>query len=277
MRRTTSWQDLLQPGDAVDFFSRRSFPVFDPATAAYHGGNALWLAELSRIVYRRDIEENAAPPQPTRTSILARAGFQQRGFFVSRKTDTQAMLIESVAPPVFAALVFRGTEQRIKDFVTDLELGAPHLSEVTPHVHEGFREALDSIWEEVNTALSALQSPVFYTGHSLGAALATLAAARRPPQAVYTFGSPRVGNEAFAASLRDVPVYRVVDDEDVVTTLPPKALLFKHAGEVHLLSDPHADSTLGPIDRIRRRFLGPPKPLADHAPINYVDRIGLAG
>ena len=276
MRKTTSWQDLLRPGDALDFFSRSTFPAFDPAAAAYHGGNALWLAELSRIVYRRDVEENAAPPQPTRTSILARAGFRQRGFFVSRKTDTQAMLIESVAPPVFAALVFRGTEQRIKDFITDLELGAPHLAEVTPHVHEGFEEALDSVWEEVDVALSTLECPVFYTGHSLGAALATLAAARRPPQAVYTFGSPRVGNEAFAASLRDVPVYRVVDDDDVVTTLPPKALGFKHAGEAQVLSDPQIDSSRGLIDRIRR-FFGPPKPLADHAPINYVDRIGLAG
>jgi hypothetical protein len=271
MRKTTSWHDLLHPGDARDFFSRRVFPAFDPAASAYHGGNALWLAELCRLVYRRDIEEEANPLQPTRTSILAKAGFRQRNFFLSRETDTQAMLIESIAQPAFAALVFRGTEQRIKDFITDLELGLPPLAEGGPEVHEGFREALDSIWHEVDAALVTLNCPVFYTGHSLGAALATLAAARKAPQAVYTFGSPRVGNEVFATSLRNVPVYRVVDDEDVVTTLPPKGLGFQHVGEAQVLADPRAKSLLRHFNI--RRFCGPPKPLADHAPINYVDRV----
>ena len=274
MKKTTSWQDLLHPGDAQDFFSRRAFPSFDPAAKAYHGGNALWLAELSRIAYRRDIEEEAKPVQPTRTSLLARVGLQQQSFFGSRKTGTQAMLIKSVVPPVFAVLVFRGTEQRIKDFVTDIEIGAPPLAEGKPEVHKGFKEALDSIWHEVDAALSALNCPIFFTGHSLGAALATLSAARRTPNAVYTFGSPRVGNEAFVTSLREVPVYRVVDDEDVVTILPPKALGFKHVGTAHVLTAPRAKAWFGLINR-SLSFLRPPKHLADHAPINYVDRIIL--
>jgi triacylglycerol lipase len=273
MKKTTSWHDLLHPGDARDFFSRRTFPAFDPTASAYHGGNALWLAELSRVVYRRDVEEEGSPLQPTRTSILAKAGFRQRNFFVSKKTDTQAMLIESIAPPVFAVLVFRGTEQKRKDFAKDFEIGVPPLSQGTPEVHKGFKDALDSIWHDVNAALSTLDCPVFYTGHSLGAALATLAAARRPPSAVYTFGSPRTGNEAFAASLQGVPIYRIVDDEDVVTTLPPKVLGFKHAGEAHVLTDPSANASRGLIDWFLS-FFRPPKPLADHAPINYVDRVG---
>jgi len=271
MGKTTSWHDLLHPGDAKDFFLRQPFPSFDPAATAYNGGNALWLAELSRIVYRRDIEENV-DLKPTRTNLLAQAGFTQRAFFVSQETDTQAMLVESVAQPVFAALVFRGTEQKIKDFVTDLEIGHPPLAEGIPEVHEGFEEALDSIWQEVDAALSAIACPVFFTGHSLGAALATLAATRCLPKAVYTFGSPRVGNDAFTTSLRNVPVYRVVDDQDVVTTLPPKALGFRHAGEATVLTDPHVNSLHGLIGWLRRLFK-PPKPLADHAPINYVDRI----
>src|SRR5262249_14299388 len=111
----------------------------------------------------------------------------------------------------------------------------------------------------------------FYTGHSLGAALATLAATRRAPQAVYTFGSPRVGKEAFVRSLMSIPIYRVVDDEDVVTRVPPEILGFRHVGEVHTLKEPEVTS-FPPVVQ-HPPLSRPPKPLADHAPVNYVDRI----
>src|SRR5690348_3437116 len=108
MSAVTTWEDLLQPGNATDFFARRTFPPFDPASKpAYSRVNALWLAELSRLIYRHDLEEEDPPPQPTRTSFLKNAGFQQRSFFISE--NTQAMLVESVTAPAFAVLVFRGT------------------------------------------------------------------------------------------------------------------------------------------------------------------------
>ncbi len=52
---------------------------------------------------------------------------------------------------------------------------------------------------------------VWFTGHSLGGALATLAAGRyeRAPE-VYTFGAPRVGDGEHVKSL-DTPVYRFVN------------------------------------------------------------------
>ena len=266
MQTTTSWQDLLHPGDATDFFLRRPFPEFDPASSAYSPVNALWLAELSRLIYRHDTEEESLPPQPTRTSYLANAGFKQRQFFLSRETDTQAMLVEFEGALPFAVLVFRGTEQNIKDYLTDLEFGQLLLGKNKKDVHAGFTEALDSVWREIDAELTQLNYPIFYTGHSLGAALATLAAARHAPSAVYTFGSPRVGNQAFIDSLCNVPIYRIVDDEDVVTTVPSEELGFRHIGtELLLLAPIHEFSIDG--------FFGPPKPLSDHAPINYVDRI----
>ena len=266
MQTTTTWQDLLHPGDANDFFSRRPHPPFDPKSNGYSRSNALWLAELSRLVYRHDTEEDHPPHQPTRTRFLENAGYRQRQFFLSRETDTQAMLVEFGGTSPFAVLVFRGTEQTLKDFITDLEIGISSLAQSEIGVHKGFQQALDSVWSEMDGALAILTGPVFYTGHSLGAALATLAAARRAPQAVYTFGSPRVGNQAFAVSLERVPIYRVVDDEDVVTTVPPKVLGFRHVGTEQRLTTPKSEFIFKPL-------FDPPKPLADHAPINYVDRI----
>lgn len=266
MQTTTSWQDLLHPGDATDFFLRRPFPAFDPTTSVYSPANALWLAELSRLVYRHDTEEESPPPQPTRTSFLVNAGFKQRQFFLSRETGTQAMLVEFGGTSPFTILVFRGTEKNIKDYLTDLEIGKFLLARNKKDAHAGFTEALDSVWSKIDAALAQLNCPIFYTGHSLGAALATLAAARHAPSAVYTFGSPRVGNQAFIASLCNVPIYRIVDDEDVVTTVPSEALGFRHVGTELLLIAPRQKFFLN-------HFFDPPKLLADHAPINYVDRL----
>lgn len=266
MHTDTSWQDLLHPGDATDFFLRRPFPAFDAATCAYSPVNALWLAELSRLVYRHDAEDASPPPQPTRTHFLERAGFRQRQFFLAKETDTQAMLVEFEGPLPFTVLVFRGTEHAIKDYLTDLEFGELSLAGNKKEAHAGFTEALDSVWHDMAAALAPLNGPVFYTGHSLGAALATLAAARHAPSAVYTFGSPRVGNQEFIASLHHVPIYRIVDDEDAVTTVPSETLGYRHVGTALRLTAPRHPFSL-------KHFFGPPKALADHAPINYVDRI----
>lgn len=266
---SASWHDLLHPGDAADFFERRAFPAFHPETAAYDPSNALWLAELSRLVYRHDAEEETRPPQPSRTRFVEKCGLRQTRFFNAPVTGTQAMLLESLGAEPFAILVFRGTEQTLRDFMTDLETGPP-LQDGRANVHEGFANALQSVWDEIADALQALACPIFYAGHSLGGALATLAAARHAPRAVYTYGAPRVGNREFAASLAHAPIYRIVDDDDVIATLPPTLLGFEHVGvEVRLASLPESL-----LDRLKRLF-APPKPLADHAPINYVDRIKL--
>ena len=268
---TTTWKDLLHPGDANDFFTRRNFLEFDPTTSNYRPANALWLAELSRLVYRHDAEENTPPAQPTQSDILKQHGCTKRQFFISRETDTQAMLVEFGGKAPYAVLAFRGTEQHIKDFVTDLSIGQINHTDGKIAVHEGFKHALDSIWNELEPALKKINVPLFYTGHSLGAALATLAAARRSPTALYTFGSPRVGDADFVASLNGIAflIHRIVDDQDVVTTLPPEELGFQHAGNERVLVVTSAHNFFSWL----AGFFGPPKFLADHAPINYVDRL----
>lgn len=179
-------------------------------------------------------------------------------------------------------------------------------------MHEGFREALDAVWDPIKARLLNEQNPVFFTGHSLGAALATLGAARcltdpsmASPAALYTFGSPRVGDVAFGRSLEGLFHCRVVDDEDVVPTVPPVLdnplfPTFHHAGQLHQIEhDGHLHifptdmdiletrSPLSGIINLARAFndefrdlregkLAPPKPLADHAPVNYTARLERA-
>ena len=60
----------------------------------------------------------------------------------------------------------------------------------TSYPRAGFRTALEDVWPELETVLDKVAQPIFYTGHSLGGALAMLAASRRPPLALYTFGAP---------------------------------------------------------------------------------------
>ena len=71
-------------------------------------------------------------------------------------------------------------------------------------------------------------SRVWFAGHSLGAAVATLAAARwhlrapERPKTLYTFAPPRVGDAAFAAVCEEgFPVFRYVHDRDMVARVPP--------------------------------------------------------
>jgi triacylglycerol lipase len=264
-----TWKELLHPGDAKDFFARRPLPPFNPNTRSYSRANARWLAELSRLVYRQDVEETDKPQQPTQSLLLERAGCTRRQFFFSRKTDTQAMLLEFGAIVPFAVLVFRGTEQNIKDFVTDLTLGHLRHDDGKIDTHAGFTRALDSVWEDIERALKRLQIPVFFTGHSLGAALATLAATRITPTALYTFGSPRVGDDEFATSLKHMAgsIHRVVHGADIITTVPPETLGFRHVGELQTLEAPSSRRWLDCL----LAWFHPPRPLSDHAPINYVD------
>lgn len=102
--------------------------------------------------------------------------------------------------------------------------------------HRGFMAALDEIWEPlfkaVDTALLELERPLWVTGHSLGGAIALLAAWRMERQflkvhQVYTFGAPMIGNPAAAEAFqKHFPgrIFRYVDTRDPVPKLPTISL-----------------------------------------------------
>jgi hypothetical protein len=259
----TTLKDLMNPGAAEDFFGRRKMDPFQPDAAGFSLPNALWLIELSRLVYRREPPEPRPHPSP-RGKFLETQQLREIAFFNKQDAtaDTQAMLVQSTGGPEWAALVFRGTEQKPIDVISDLKFSVPLLGS-GPIVHRGFKHALDIVWDDIEKALRDVHVPLFMSGHSLGGALATVAAARHAPKGVYTFGSPLVGNQEFAKTLKNVPIHRVVDDIDGVTFLPPTHFGYVHVGEVrHLFEDPE------PSRLLRLEKIG-----FDHAPVNYVDRL----
>ena len=117
----------------------------------------------------------------------------------------------------------------------------------------GFRDALDRVWPPIVDKLTPLAGSrtVWFSGHSLGAALATLAADRFPTAAgVCTIGSPRVGDRAFAAAFDarfGALAARYVNDADIVTHVPtPFPLPYKHVGRLFQITPDGRITTQAP-------------------------------
>ncbi|WP_070962729.1 lipase family protein [Vibrio sonorensis] len=139
---------------------------------------------------------------------------------------TQAILVET---PISYVLAFRGTEATsLNDIKSDAKATIIKCK-TSGKVHEGFHEAFESVQEKLNAALNELaeSKPLFITGHSLGGALATIAAKRLKFKygiaACYTFGAPRVGDKEWIATIK-TPIYRIVNAADSVTMLPPNGV-----------------------------------------------------
>lgn len=290
-----SWAAFLDPGKADVYFDQEGMPLFVADAVSFSLGNAWWLAELSRLIYRRQEDETSRPVGPGRNHFLEAHGLQETTFF--NRHGIQCALVESVgADNPFAVLVFRGSSQPCNWF-TDINCMSSRCFS-GGMVHRGFLAAFDMVWPELEKRLESMieesggRTTLYYAGHSLGAALATLAAVRRKPHALYTFGSPKTGDRDFIATL-NCPVFRLVNNRDVVTELPPELwpLNFTHTGGLHyithdsrLLVEPSRAAVVA--DRrqsaaLRRcpddeRFMNPPQFLADHAPVNYVAHLQRA-
>ena len=136
--------------------------------------------------------------------------------------------------------VFRGTEvTEFSDIKADLQFKRvpveSHAESGT--VHRGFKKSLDMIWETLIEDYDRLCEGrhVIFTGHSLGAALATLAFSRHDDYSaqLYTFGSPRVGNSDYAAVLNfkhGERIFRFINNSDIICRHPMAIWNYRHVG-----------------------------------------------
>jgi hypothetical protein len=84
---------------------------------------------------------------------------------------------------------------------------------------------------------------IIATGHSLGGALATLAAGVLRSQGLnvdlYTYGAPKVGEQALAdyiTSTAHGQTYRVTHHDDPVPKLPPLLIGFRHSSPEYYIT-----------------------------------------
>jgi hypothetical protein len=252
-----TWKNLFYPPERNEYtyFKRAQACPFVEGSPFVKGA---WAADAATLAYGR-FGKSAMPPGDFQ-GFLKAAGFdnvQQIGNW--SKGGTQGYFASNGQ---FAILAFRGTEADDPlDVLADLDillvdehdfrpspddanLALRHLALVEElvappcRVHQGFQRALNQVWSEVHACIASFRgahakAEICFTGHSLGAALATLAFSRfdDPNLSLYTIGCPRVGNQAFCGRIPtdENRVFRFVNLNDPVAHIPVADGKYQHA------------------------------------------------
>ncbi|KAK1995838.1 lipase [Colletotrichum falcatum] len=158
-------------------------------------------------------------------------------------------------------IAIRGSSN-VRNWITNLNFGLEACDLVEDcKVHSGFADAWNEVKGEILDAVKAAKAAnpsyaIVGTGHSLGGAVVTIAAAYLRldgyPIDIYTYGSPRVGNEAFTnfVTIQPGAEYRVTHVDDPVPRLPPALFGYRHTSPEYWLSTGSGttiDYTIGDI------------------------------
>ena len=183
---------------------------------------SLLFAELSYIAYlpRADAGQHAA-----------QIGLPEIRFY--DRDGAQAYIFANEHDAVVAC---RGTEPtEWNDIQADLN-ALSVLAETAGRVHRGFKQEVDDLWPRLEQALISNHKPLWFAGHSLGGAMAAICAGRcklshieSNPQALFTYGAPRVGDRRYVNHVR-LEYYRWVNNNDIVPRVPPTWFGYRHAG-----------------------------------------------
>jgi triacylglycerol lipase len=237
---------IFPPNMDYRYMEGSSSHPFNKRARGFDFCNAWWFAELSLASYEH----------PGFIRLLFRSiGMDMRAFI----KGSTAGFVAFDDTRVF--VVYRGTQVKNSGAISDILIDMKFPPEPVPGggaAHGGFYSAFTSIWdgtEGIHAFLDELVSlkkgrGVWFTGHSMGAAIATLSYAWYPQAAgLYTFGSPKVGDDAFCRTLGK-RFYNIVAREDIIPRLPPRipALRdfpgnrFVHGGEMWVLN--HDDTVV---------------------------------
>lgn len=251
---------------------------FDVRTRDYSKKNAYWLGKASQVAYH-------APEQ-------ASAEFWAWGLSTCKYFDNKETQAYIAGNNDLLLLAFRGTEGNVRDWMADLDIdlvGGPGGK-----VHEGFLTALSCVWRDIWAYISKERSSraLWVTGHSLGAALATLAVAKlrlekdEPVNGLYTFGQPRTGDREFAKNFDadfERQAFRYVNNNDIVSRVPFRAMGYSHVGTFRYFDEngtQREDISWWDkvVDRMQGRIEDLLEPgtdgLKDHFMANYVACLG---
>jgi triacylglycerol lipase len=238
-----TWQNLYYPPPDYRYFQNSRQFDFEPGAPNFSWKNAWWLADSSLLAYVK------TKPWDGVKSILAAAGFDDaKQIGADPAISSKGFVAWRSGPSPFAVVAYRGTDRDDQRNMRTDEDAWPDQRDGYV-VHRGFGRALDQVWDsEVAPAVAAFLglhpgAPVYFTGHSLGAALATISITRFQGQAcaLYTFGSPRAGDDRFVRAVlqKTTKIFRFVNCQDIVTQIPPEVPLqhyFRHVGAEKYIS-----------------------------------------
>ena len=264
---------LLLPAKKYKYFDQWEKIPFEADSKDHSAINAWWMADCAMLVYdKKEVVENTLQNVKT---------FTKEGELDLQWLDngsTQGFILEADA---FILLTVRGTEfysfsEIIKDPMKKmLGVGKDLLADAQFTLEslrgtegagfraaKGFIKEFNNIRPEVDKFIDSTDKPVWLTGHSLGAAIVTLAAfyyGVEKKVRLYTYGSPCVGDQSFADEFNRRGLkessFRYVNGDDLVAKGIPG---LQHVGFKKKLS-----SSKFFLNRIF------PLNMADHAPIYY--------
>ena len=203
---------------------------------------SLLFAELSMIAYLPENEVRKAAELLNFHTVI-----------YYDKDGSQAYSFISDTDHVIAC---RGTEpNEWNDVRADLD-AATAVAETIGRVHRGFKREVDDIWPTLEESLKSNEKNLWFTGHSLGGAMATICAGRcalshikSNPVQIYTYGSPRVGNNRYINFVK-VNHIRWVNNNDIVTRVPPAWIGYRHTGQEHYIN---STGNLAKLNLVQRR------------------------
>lgn len=308
LRRFAEWETLLKPGEEDPWFAGwREMPTFQPGTTAFSAVNAWWTAELCRIAYAPDhveAERIQHRRRPRRAEILAeRTRFRETHSVHKSGNHAAIYLWEKAggdrsgeptdAPQQATVLCFRGTS-KLRQWILNT-LYRPHRWKRFPapgadgdyFVHSGFYVIFKRLWPRLVGELENCPRPWIFTGHSLGGALACIAAMVARPDAVHTFGAPKVGNAPLLGLLGDIPCHRIINRRDLVPHLPlrdarlgarnfasaEQAIYLDGGGRTRVIHPERFGTPRFDLREATRDMKTPPPWLVDHLAGNYCAKL----
>ncbi len=188
-------------------------------------------------------------------------GFEKHKFFENKGAQCHAVYTDD-----WLVLAFRGTEvKEWSDIKADLSVDSTSTICAKGKVMVGFNTEVKKLWRQLTSYISEVKKDrnLIITGHSLGGAMATIMAANLQASIwevfrLYTYGSPRVGNQTFCDNV-NVVHYRYVNNTDDVTKIPFRHWGYRHHGNlkyINSMGQVQTTTTLWSrfVDRIKGRW-----------------------